>query len=225
MDDAVLIRRFLAGDESAFRSRLNWKEGRAQFIFHIEPRVLSVAEGSPLRVGDTVISVDREAITTAEGSEAFTYPIRAIHQVEVRRNGTKAVLFREVTTDCSAHVPQATAVGPPQPYTVEIGAGEIDAGKYGFALACRPSCTRTKGPDGMDYWKFDAGPPIVAVRPGKAAAAAGLKVGDKVVEIEGKPVLSREGARHLFTAQSQTSLTCTVERDGKRITYTMRLKK
>jgi C-terminal processing protease CtpA/Prc len=111
-------------------------------------------------------------------------------------------------------------VGPPQPYTVEI-----DAAKYGFALACRPSCTRTKGPDGMDYWKFDAEPPIVAVRPGKAAAAAGLKVGDKVVEIEGKPVLSREGARHLFTAQSQTSLTCTVERDGKRITYTMRLKK
>jgi hypothetical protein len=146
MDDAVLIRRFLAGDESAFRSRLNWKEGRAQFIFRIEPRVLSVAGGSPLRVGDTVISVDREAITTAEGSEAFTYPIRAIHQVEVRRNGTKAVLFREVTTDCSAHVPQATAVGPPQPYTVEIGAGEIDAASMGSRWRAVPRARERKDP-------------------------------------------------------------------------------
>jgi C-terminal processing protease CtpA/Prc len=202
---------------------LRSKQGRAQFVFNVEPRVLSVDDGSPVRVGDLVVSVDHHAITTPEGSGSFTYPVRGMHRVQVKRNGTNVVLLTEVTTDCSAHLAQPSAGAPPKSTTAELSI-EVDTGKYGFALACRPSCTWTKGPNGVDYWTFDAEPPIVAVRAGTAAAAAGLKVGDKVVEVEGKPVLSPEGAWHLFIAQSQKSLTFTVERDGKRVKYTMRLK-
>lgn len=201
---------------------LAWKQGRSHFIFSSEPRVLSVAEGSPLRAGDVVVSVDRDPITTPEGSDSFTYPIRAWHRIQVKRNGTNAVLLAQIMSDCIA--PPAGGA-PQQPATAETGGGDVDAGKYGFALACRPSCTQTKGPNGVYYWKFDAEPPIVAVRPGTAAAAAGLKVGDKVVEIEGKPVTSPDGGWQLFTAQAEKSLTFTVDRDGKRMTYTMRLRK
>lgn len=203
---------------------LSSKHGRAQFIFHVEPRVLSVADGSPLRVGDVVIAVDHHPIKTAEGAHAFTYPRRGSHRLLVTRAGKRVVLLVDVTSDCSTNTTErpATDGATPAP-TSQKDTRVADTGRWGFALGCVPSCTRTRAPNGVDYWKFDANPPIVAIRPGSPADRAGFGVGDVVVEIDGEPVTSPKGGLKLFSAQSvgTQTMTLTLERDGTRRTFTM----
>jgi C-terminal processing protease CtpA/Prc len=202
---------------------LTMKEGRSRFVFHVEPQVLLVAEGSPLRAGDVVVSIDHHAITTAEGADAFTYPQRGTHRVQVTRAGKNVVLFFDVTADCSASAAERPpAAARPAP-TVHKDTRITDTGRWGFALDCVPSCTRTRAPSGADYWKFDADPPIVAIRPGSPAERAGFQVGDVVVEIDGEPATSPKGGLKLFSAQSERTgtMTLTVQRDGKRRTFTM----
>jgi C-terminal processing protease CtpA/Prc len=200
------------------------KEGRTQFIFHVEPRVLSVEPWSRLQVGDEVISVANRPITTAEGADAFTYPVRAIYSLRVRRGDRQVALFFEVAVDCSLppSVPAPSQEPPPPPPPAK-DAGTADVGRLGFALGCLPSCTQMRSPFGATYWKFDADPPVVAVRPGTPADAAGLKVGDIVVEVDGKSILGAEGYRHLVSSQSKPArtLTLTVLRNGQRQTITI----
>jgi S1-C subfamily serine protease len=194
------------------------KDGRPQHIFTVEPKVLSVAEGSVLRAGDVIVSIGTHSITTAEGARLFTTPPRGSVRVEVRRAGKHVVTGAAITTDCAA----PRAVPLEQAYTVQAGSGEAEAGKVGFALACRPSCTRTKGPNGIDYWKFDAPPSVVAVRPGSPAERSGMRVGDIVVEVDGKSVMTPEANYRLFTFPSEGGkIQLTFERENKRLTFTL----
>ena len=90
------------------------------------------------------------------------------------------------------------------------------AGRFGFALACTPSCTRTHARDGTEYWKFDGYPAVAEVRTGKPAASAGIIVGDTVTAIDGQSILTDDGAlRFLRNAQTAATLRVTVRRDGK----------
>lgn len=95
-------------------------------------------------------------------------------------------------------------------------------GRYGFAISCLPSCTKARASDGTEYWTFDGYPPIAGIRPGGAAAMAGLQVGDVVTEIDGISILTEEGALRFQRAERKESLNVTVQRLGKRITYTLK---
>ncbi len=57
--------------------------------------------------------------------------------------------------------------------------------RYGFAISCLPSCTRTTASDGTAYYKFAAHPPIAGIGAGGPAAMMGLRVGDVVTETTG----------------------------------------
>lgn len=96
------------------------------------------------------------------------------------------------------------------------------AGRYGFAISCLPSCTRARATDGTEYWKYDSHPPIAGIRPGGAAAMAGLQVGDLVVEIDGISILTEQGALRFQQAERKESLQVTVQRLGKRISHTLK---
>jgi hypothetical protein len=194
-------------------------DGRTRFMFDAEPRVLAAEEGSSLRRDDIVVAVDGRSIRTGEGAEAFTYPLRGTHTVTVRRAGRRVDLTAEVTIDCTGGsqpaldgMPAAAAPAP-QP---AAGGSSAGTGRLGFALACIPSCTRTRGPDGSIYWKFDAEPTVAAVRASSPAAAAGVQVGDTVVQVDGKSILAPEGHLRLIRAQSGSvrSVTLTVRRGG-----------
>lgn len=206
------------------RCALRMKDGRVEYVFHVEPRVLEVEPGSLLQVGDVIVGFGKNPITTPEGSKAFTYPSRGVHFIDLRRGGRPTVLTAKVTVDCGPHAPPPPAAGDPSltAAILERMVGNVRTGTLGFALGCLPSCTRTRSADGKDYWKFDGEPPVVAVRPGTPAAAAGLRVGDIVVDVDGVPVVTSEGAFRLFTAQSPTrALTFTVVRDKERRTITI----
>jgi membrane-associated protease RseP (regulator of RpoE activity) len=96
------------------------------------------------------------------------------------------------------------------------------AGAYGFAISCLPSCTRARASDGAEYWKFEGYPPIAGIRPGGAAAMAGLQVGDVVLEIDGISILTEEGALRFQRAERKESLQLTVQRLGKRVDYVLK---
>ena len=94
--------------------------------------------------------------------------------------------------------------------------------RFGFAVGCFKSCTRTKASDGNDYYKFDAYPPIVALTPGGAAERAGIRVGDLVSEVDGKSVLSEDGALRFMRGTKTETLQLTVIRDRQSVGYQLK---
>ena len=94
--------------------------------------------------------------------------------------------------------------------------------RFGFAVGCLPSCTRTKASDGTDYYKFDGYPPIVALTPGGAAERAGIRVGDLVTEVDGKSVLMEDGALRFMRGTKTETLQLTVIRDRRSVGYQLR---
>jgi len=108
---------------------------------------------------------------------------------------------------------------------VEFRRGDEGTGKYGFAVACQPSCTAVTGKDGplfFTYYKYGGFPPIVAVRPGSPAERAGVKVGDRVTKIDGRSILDEDGALRLASVDQRETLRLTVQRDGKDVEYVLK---
>ncbi len=97
--------------------------------------------------------------------------------------------------------------------------GSATDSRYGFAISCLPSCTRTTASDGTAYYKFDGYPPIAGIRAGGPAAMMGLRVGDVVTEIDGISILSEEGALRFQRSERKESLHVTIMRDGKKVGY------
>lgn len=92
---------------------------------------------------------------------------------------------------------------------------EPDMGRFGLALGCSPSCTRTRAPDGTFYWRYDDYPPIVALRTNGPASMAGIRVGDVVTRVDGISILTAEGAQRFFRAGAGSRLTLTIRRAGE----------
>ena len=107
-------------------------------------------------------------------------------------------------------------------------ASEIDPGvsgnarRYGFAIGCVPSCSKTRAADGTDYYRFDAYPPIAALVPGGLAERAGMRVGDLVAKIDGRSILSDDGAIEFFRANRTTVMRVTVLRDRSEKEYLLK---
>lgn len=93
-------------------------------------------------------------------------------------------------------------------------------GRFGFAVDCKPSCTAATTKEGTlhyTYYRYDAFPPVAAIRPGGGAERAGLKVGDLVTKVDGHPIRDEEGARILAKLDRQDKLSLTVLRGDKEL--------
>jgi TonB-dependent SusC/RagA subfamily outer membrane receptor len=95
-------------------------------------------------------------------------------------------------------------------------------GRFGVGVACQPSCTRVRTTAGIDIWKFDANPPVVAVKEGSAGATAGVRVGDIVTQVDGIPITTDAGALRFFDAERNETMRLTVVRDGKQLEFVLR---
>ena len=103
-------------------------------------------------------------------------------------------------------------------YEIDPGATS-NARRYGFAIGCVPSCSKARGADGTDYYRFDAYPPIAALEPGGLAERAGIRVGDLVAKIDGTSILSEDGALQFFRANRKNSMRVTVLREKSEREY------
>jgi C-terminal processing protease CtpA/Prc len=192
------------------------KDRRTLYVFDAEPVVLEAAARGMLRAGDVIEAVNGKSITTREGADLFTYPPPGQYVVTVRRAGLRTQIATAPAVCTGDNDPLIIVDGVPLP-TPERFAG--NEGRFGFAVSCTPSCTRTRATDGSTYWKYDGYPPIVAVRPRGPAENVGLRVGDVITRVDGLSVLEEPGALRLFRSETKETLYVTVLRDGKETGY------
>jgi C-terminal processing protease CtpA/Prc len=198
---------------------------RMQFIFHAEPLILQTSTRSALRQGDVIEAVNGKPITTREGAELFTYPTGAT-QIMVRRGGSRTVVGALPFASCKDETPDSTDVGRREALAEKAvtvhPSSFAQAGRFGFSLTCLPSCTRIRASNGVEYWRYDAVPAIGGLDPDGPAAKSGLRIGDMVLEIDGRSVLEEEGALRLLNSGKERSLRLTIQRaDGTKATYTL----
>ncbi|MGD2217542.1 MAG: PDZ domain-containing protein [Gemmatimonadales bacterium] len=79
-------------------------------------------------------------------------------------------------------------------------------GWFGFGISC--SCSVYRGESGRPpVWKFKEPPEVFSVEPGSPADRAGLRRGDRLVEIDGVPLTDDEGGRRFGAVTAGQSVT------------------
>jgi TonB-dependent SusC/RagA subfamily outer membrane receptor len=188
---------------------------------------------SPLVVVDGVVVSDLnqvpngsiESVDVLKGpAAALLYGSRATNGVIVistkRSPGTTTL--RTPPSAAATNEPLIVVDGVVIPNTSEADASVSAGGRrFGFAIGCVPSCTRARTADGADYYMFDGYPPIVALTPGGAAERAGIQVGDLISHIDGKSILSEEGATRFFRNKTET-MKITIVRNRQPIGYVLK---
>jgi TonB-dependent SusC/RagA subfamily outer membrane receptor len=180
----------------------------------------------PLITVDGVAVTDMNQLKPAEIDNVEVLKGEAARMLygERARNGVIVITTKRTTSLRPANEPIYVIDGVVQP-TPGLAADTNltpSGRRFGFAVGCLPSCTRTKASDGTDYYKFDGYPPIVALTPGGAAERAGIRVGDLVTEVDGKSVLTEDGALRFMRGTKTETLQLTVIRDRQSVGYQLR---
>jgi serine protease Do len=150
-----------------------------------------------LRNGDIVVAFEGRPVTETRLLQrliAGAAPESEVRLVVLRREGRRAVPVRLMT------MPRDVA-------------GDRVAALFGFFLREPPAAEAAAG----------AGPPVIAaVERGGFAERAGLRMGDVVLQVNERPVISREAAREaLADASPELSLHLVVRRENERMAVTL----
>lgn len=217
------------------------------YSFGTEPTVNAVASTSPFQPGDVITAMNRNPITTKEGTRDFATPRPGRHIVESRRwdgatlwEYTTHVIVSDQCRFVSApevHMRRIAAVAR-QSDRAAVAPAPLAAdptSRIGFAVSCTPSCTKITDKSGRVFWKHDGYPAVVSVRKGSPASDAGLQIGDLIAEVNGVSVTDEDGSRILqvYSTTALTSADCFkceipylkmhVVRDGERRELTLHL--
>jgi membrane-associated protease RseP (regulator of RpoE activity) len=105
---------------------------------------------------------------------------------------------------------------------------------FGFALEC-VNCEmngrggRLGGGGGgrgmLGVWHYDEFPRIAAVMDGSAAQQAGIQVGDVLLSVDGRSLLSDDGAEHFSELRGGDTTHLTLDRNGKSINVDLILRR
>jgi membrane-associated protease RseP (regulator of RpoE activity) len=95
---------------------------------------------------------------------------------------------------------------------------------FGFALEC-VNCRVTgrgaralqpgTGRGAFGVWHYDEYPRIAAVMDGSAAQAAGIRVGDVLLSVDGQSLVTDDGAQHFGELRAGDTTHLTLDRNGK----------
>jgi serine protease Do len=161
------------------------------------------ADAAGLRNGDLVVAFkDRPVVDT-----------RALQRYIASTSIGEVVTLTVLRPDAGRR-PVEVRIGP---MPEEVAADRVSA-EYGFLLR------EPEAPAGAQHAPRPARPPTVSVvMPGGRAEAAGLRVGDVLVEIDGKPVGSEESVREALLGLSERGpLSLVVRRDRQRLSFVLR---
>ena len=183
---------------------------------------LILVDGVPTRDLSKIDQGDIASIEVKKGGAAAGFNGPGVS------NGVIVITTRHASADRSkAQRPREEPLyiidGIPQQAVPNVDVNVSQNGRrFGFAVGCRPSCTRTKTLDGAEYYKFDGYPPIVALTAGGAAERAGLRVGDVVTQLDGKSILEEEGALRAVRGTKAETMRVTVLRNGAPVDFLLR---
>jgi serine protease Do len=162
------------------------------------------ADVAGLRSGDLVVAFKNRPIVDTRTLQRYVAAAGIGETVTL-------TVFRQ---DQGQRRPVEVRIGP---MPEAVAADRVSAG-YGFLLREPEALPEARGA------APPAGPPTVAVvLAGGRAEAAGLQVGDVLVEVEAKPVGSLEAVRHaLLGLPEQSSLSVVVQRGRERLSFVLR---
>lgn len=183
---------------------------------------LIIVDGVAVAAIDQLKPAEIDNIEVLKGEAARTlYGERA-------QNGVIVIATKHATSSKPASAPSNEPIYVIDGVVLPTRAADADTNltpsgrRFGFAVGCLQSCTRTKASDGTDYYRFEGYPPIVALTPGGAAERAGIRVGDVVTEVDGKSVLTEDGALRFMRGTRTETLQLTVIRDRQSVGYLLK---
>ncbi len=203
-------------------------DGAAHWRFSTEPVVHAVrtpAVAAGLRDGDRLVALDGHLITSESGTAAWAAlqpgdsvrfrvrrgdEVAEVRYVAGRRCDGGVSRGRSTSTSGSGSTgKQASGTG------ISIASGTsrsiFPSGYLGVGLSC--AC-RVRTEDGKSRWSFDAPPEVTGVAPGGPADRAGIRVGDRLVSIDGIAINRVEGGRRFSGLEPNDTITLEVSRDG-----------
>ena len=161
----------------------------------------SAADKAGLKSGDVIRQIDGKKIVAAGDLSALVGQSKPGTKValEVWRQGKRETLNAQLGDAAAKAGTQARSDGDEA----------ADKGRLGLALRPQPGGEGGEGSEG-------SGRGLVVERASGAAAAAGVKAGDRLLSINGQPVRSVEQLREIV-AKAQKSVALLIERDGSKL--------
>jgi TonB-dependent SusC/RagA subfamily outer membrane receptor len=193
----------------------------------------SAPSNSPLVIVDGTVVSDLNQVKSGDIESVYVLKAPAAASLYGSRatNGVIVITTKQGAPAPSQRTPAAASENKPMIVIdgVPVAAASADdvnesAGerRFGLAIGCQPSCTRTRTANGVEYYRFEGYPPIVALTPGGPAERAGIHVGDFIAQIDGKSILSEEGALRFTRGDKSETMKVTVVRDRHQIDYVLR---
>ncbi len=96
----------------------------------------------------------------------------------------------------------------------------LPSGWFGFGIQCTECRWSVDDEDGISEWEFSSPPEVSSIQAGSPAAAAGLRRGDILLEIDGESLVSDEGGRRFGSVKPGQNVRWTYSRDGETRTTT-----
>jgi len=206
------------------------KNGRRLWKFSGPVRVSRVVAGGPadkagIRPGDRITAVDKEPIESRQGGNAFS-DLRAGQATLLtltRPDGS----VQTVTVVPVAHASQDVSASRRTTVTLEGARSPREdttpgaaRGFVGMNFSCGPCSTTWK--DGREVWTFSGPVHVFGVEVGGPADRAGIRLGDEITAVDGKPIQSAEGAAAFSDLRpGQPTRFTLVGRDGRERTVTV----
>jgi len=116
------------------------------------------------------------------------------------------------STAAPAAAPPLAGLAIPAPPPLEPGA------RLGFGFACGPCSARREGD--VTTWTFEAPPEITGIQPRGPAAEAGMRAGDRILQIDGTDITTPEGGRRFGAVRAGDRINWTLEREGRTLSVT-----